>query len=284
MTRPYVDAHVHVWDPDRLTYPWLADLPALNRAFMPDDYRRVATGGVSSVFIQADAHPEQTLAEVELVEQADWDRLAGIVAYAPIEEPAGLESTLSALADYPRVVGIRRNLQDAPDEFLASPDLLAGLAVVADRGLTFDACIRDRQLPLLSRIVERLPTLKVVLDHLGKPPVRSGFDSERGRLWRESLRRFASAGNAFVKLSGLAPEADARLPLAAQAESFLLHGLECFGPDRTMVGSDWPVSATMGAAQTPDDWADLVTSTLRLDDAATERVSVGTAVEFYGLS
>ena len=140
---PAIDAHVHVWDTARLTYPWLRQAPHLDRPHLPIDL--TSESGERVVFVQADA--EDGAAEARWVQSlsAEWPGLAGIVAFAPVEEPA-LAERLDELSTLPLLVGVRRLLQDEEAGFIASEDLVTGLRLLADRRIPFDACVRWYQL------------------------------------------------------------------------------------------------------------------------------------------
>lgn len=246
----FVDSHVHIWDPHRLNYAWLFET-GLDRAMLPHDVDRVATP-TEMVFVQAsDGDP---LAEARWVDQLDWPELIAIVAGADLTRmPEDIEAHLAALAEIPRVVGVRHLLQDtAVKDFSAVSE---GLRILEDRGGTFDACIRHTQLPALIDLLDAVPDLTVVLDHLGKPPVDHGMDSPPGRKWSEQIGILAARPRTFVKLSGLAPESSDAAAFGVNADAFVDRALEAFGAQRAMIGSDWPVSSHFGVGGTFTAWA-----------------------------
>ncbi|MEU1971564.1 amidohydrolase family protein [Microbacterium sp. NPDC019599] len=276
-----LDAHVHVWDPRRLDYPWLSGLDELDGPRLPDDYRSEDERRV--VFVQADCRPDQALDEARWVADLDWPELAGIVAGADLRSP-DLSDHLDALADVRGFVGIRHLLQGEDAARFADPDLRRGLALLAERGLTFDACIRHPQLDALIALLESVPGLRVVLDHLGKPPVAEGLASVAGQRWAEGLRRLAALPGTHVKLSGLPAETDDGRAYFTHADDYIRFTLDAFGPDRAMLGSDWPVSAVFGMRSTPEEWSDRVRFATGIDGEEWEAVSARTGVRFYGLA
>ena len=137
-----VDAHVHFWDQSALRYPWLDGLPALDRAFLPASYAS-ATSGIpidSMILVEANCLPHQTLGEADFFEQvaAAHSRVAAIVAFASLTTPAELDRTLDALAERPRVKGVRHNIQGETSGFCTQPSFIEGVRKVGARGLTFD--------------------------------------------------------------------------------------------------------------------------------------------------
>jgi len=99
-------------------------------------------------------------------------------------------------------------------------------------------CIRADQLPRAAELVQRVPEVTFVLDHFGKPEVRN----KSLEPWARDLRAFAEAPNAVCKMSGLTTEADWRRWQPADLKPYFDHALACFGPDRVLFGSDWPVA------------------------------------------
>lgn len=278
-----IDAHVHVWDTERFDYPWLAGLPALDAPMLPGDVDR-AGGRVSGmVFVQADCAAESSLDEARWVSGAEWPELAGIVAAANLHDEAALPRHLDALAEIPGVVGIRHLLQGEPDSAFESAAVRSGLGMLAERGLSFDACVRHDQLPRLVTLLRGLPTLKVVLDHLGKPPIDEGIDSHAGRAWATAIGQLAALDSVTVKISGLTAETQDAAALDRNAGAFIRHTVESFGADRAMIGSDWPVSAMLGTGGTLEAWIARVQEATGASAAERSAIEGGSAQSFYGL-
>jgi L-fuconolactonase len=275
-----LDTHVHVWDPARLDYPWLAGLPHLRTGFLPD--RIAALEDARMVFVEADCAPGQAIDEARWVDRLEWPELAGIVAAADLRADE-LDRHLDDLSGIGRFVGVRHLLQGEDVVRFADPALRRGLELVAARGLTFDGCVRHEQLPALAGLLESVPDARVVLDHLGKPPVDAGLDSATGEAWAASIERLARLPHLHVKLSGLAAEAGSRAAFDAHADAFVAHAVAVFGPERAMLGSDWPVSAELGAAEQPRDWTGRVRDAAGVDDAGWAQIASETGSRFYGL-
>lgn len=148
--------------------------------------------------------------------------------------------------------------------------MVRGLRLLADRAMPFDACVRAHELPALTRLLDRVPELVVVLDHMGKPPIR---DREAMRRWRSDLAKIAELPNVHCKLSGLAAECRDDAELDSATDDVVGRALETFGAGRCLVGTDRPVS------QTPEDWCERV---LRLvPDADRPRVGHDNASAIY---
>jgi L-fuconolactonase len=135
-------------------------------------------------------------------------------------------------------VGIRHIVQAEPDDrFLLQPDFLRGIAVLEEFDLAYDVLIYTKHLQVAAEFVERFPSQRFVLDHLAKPPIKSGEINS----WAEGIRRLAAFPNVCAKLSGLVTEADWLHWKPEHITPYLDVAFESFGPDRLMIGSDWPV-------------------------------------------
>lgn len=276
----WIDAHLHVWRPDRLAYPWLADEPALNRAYLPADLDNVAHRVAAAVMVEAGRRPEQALDEVGFVEElaAQGPPIVAMVAHASLERGADARHELAALARHPLVAGVRRNIQDEPAGFAVTDSFVTGVRLLAEHGYPFDVCVRHRQLPEVAELVSRVPDVTFVLDHLGKPAVAE----HRSQPWREDIRRLAASPNVVCKVSGLTTEADHAAWTPEDLLPYLRHVLAEFGAQRCMFGSDWPV-ATLATSY--DRWIEVVEQAMDgLSAAEREAVAAGTARRVYGLS
>lgn len=279
-----VDGHLHLWDPEVLTYEWLTG--PLLRSFGPDELGGAVAEGPDAaygfVFVQADCVPDQAIAEADWVASlASRAAVRGIVAHAPLEDPAATDGHLEAYAKRPLVVGVRRLLQSEPVGFARAPGFRDSARAVASAGLVFDACVRWQQLPDVVDLADAVPELTIVLDHLGKPQVGSADapGPADGTPWADSLRDLALRPNVVCKLSGLPAEAHGEWS-DAQLRPFLDVGLDAFGPDRLLFGGDWPVSRPYGR------WVDTVSSWLadRVGEHHQRAVLAENAESVYGLS
>jgi L-fuconolactonase len=222
-----VDAHVHLWNPERLHYAWLDGLPELNRPMLPADLQAAsASAGVGKfIFVESGCDPAQSLAE------ADWiaglaeaePRLKGIIAHAPVERGEAVRADLELLGVRPLVKGVRRNLQAETDDFFKRPQFFEGLKLLPEFGFTFDLCIRAGQLPAACELARRAPQVSFVLDHFGKPAVREKDHAP----WARHLRTLAGLPNVVCKISGLTTEANWSDWRAADLEPYFDHASDC---------------------------------------------------------
>ncbi|MEU4657354.1 amidohydrolase family protein [Streptomyces sp. NPDC023723] len=282
-----VDAHHHVWDLSRRPQPWL-DAPEhapIRRSFGMDDLRTAARRGPAgrrltrTVLVQCVASVAET---VELLALAERDPLVGaVVGWVDLTAPT-VRDDLDALLAAPggdRLRSIRHLVQDERDPgWLQRPDVANGLAAVRDRGLAYDVLVRAPQLPSVLRLAERFPGLPLVLDHAGKPDLRSGAGL---RAWGDGIRRLAARPQVTCKVSGLVTEAEWHRWTAEDIRPAWEVLLSAFGPRRLMFGSDWPVCVLAGGWER---WAATVEEFLApLPEADRQAVLADTAGTFYRL-
>lgn len=238
-----VDPHVHLWDLDRMHYPWLDELPQINRNHLLEDYfEAVGSCRVEKmVFMQCDCLAQEYMKEVEWVTELaeKEEKIAGMVSFAPIDKGQQAKPELETLARNPLVKGVRRLLQAEPDpEFCLRPDFIEGLKLLPGLGLTFDICVINTQLASVVRMVKRCPEVRFVLDHIGKPDIKNG----ELELWKSTISDLAKNPNVFCKLSSVATTADWQNWTIEDLKPYVSHVLDSFGFDRTMFAGDWPVS------------------------------------------
>ncbi len=278
---PIVDAHVHLWNPDQFSMPWLADIPRLHRPYGLQDYREQTQGLpiTAMVYIEVGVAAQEALREARhVVELArEEPRLQAVVAAAPVERGAAVRAHLEALAAIsPLIKGVRRNLQDEaePDSCLR-PDFVAGVRLLAEFDLSFDLCIKHWQLPSVIELVRRCPDTAFILDHLGKPDIKQQLFAS----WQADLCKLAELPNVVCKISGMVTEADHEGWLPSDLEPFINVVLEAFGEERILFGSDWPVALL---ASPYHRWYEtLAALTARLPVSARRKLWAENARRFY---
>lgn len=238
-----IDAHFHCWQLARGDYGWLTPaLAPIYRDVAVCDWQGQSaphdvTGGVlvqaapteaetAFLLAQADAHPA-------VLGVVGWVDLAAADALARIEK----------LARHPRLKGLRPMLQDIGDAgWILQPALAPALQTMADYGLVFDALVKPVHLAHILTLAGRYPDLRLVIDHAGKPDIAAG----QWQPWADGMARLASRTGAYCKLSGLMTEAGPT-PAPGLVQPWAAHALACFGADRLVWGSDWPVLELAGS-------------------------------------
>lgn len=237
------DAHLHLWDLSASDYAWMDSTPQLRRDGTWDQVgpHLAALGATRVVLVQADDTPGDTshlLRTAELIEHGSGAvpaMRADVVAWLPLESPHLVEHLLGDAQFLQRVVGVRHLVHEEPDAgFLERPAVAQSLTMIARAGLALDIPdAYERHMDQVARLASTHPSLTVVLDHLGKPPLG---DAVAMRNWEQALAPIAEQENTVAKLSGLATSGDGSLEQAVEV------ALALFGPDRLMFGSDWPIA------------------------------------------
>lgn len=233
-----IDAHQHFWRYNASEYDWIDDsMAALRRDFLPCDLEpeliRVAFD--ASIAVQARQSLDETRWLLDLA--ASSSKIVGVIGWVDLCSPEAPRQ-LRSFAAHPKLLGVRHVVQREPDErFLLRPEFLCGVSLLEEFNLTYDILIYPRHLPVAAEFARHLPRQRLVLDHLAKPPIRDGSLIP----WKNHLRDLAQSPNVFCKLSGMVTEADWKAWKPEHFTPYLDCAFEYFGPERVMIGSDWPV-------------------------------------------
>jgi len=240
-----IDAHQHFWTYNHRDFGWIDEsMASIRRDFLPADLEPQLKENEfhGSVLVQVRQSLEETRWMLELAENNP--SILGVVGWVDLRSPR-LRAELESFAGNPKLVGIRHIVQSEPDDFLLQPDFLRGISLLEEFDLAYDILIYTQHLLIAAEFAERFPRQRFVLDHLAKPPIKSGAVD----LWARGLRKLASLPNVFAKVSGLVTEADWSAWKPESIRPYLDVAFECFGPSRLMIGSDWPV-CTVAASYT----------------------------------
>ncbi len=275
-----IDAHQHFWDPAGGHYRWLErEGPELRRAFGFDDLSpHLERHGIdATVLVQAEDSDADTDAMFAVADAHPV--VVGVVGYVPLERPAAAATRLTELQTRDKLVGIRNLIHDQPDaDWLLRADVAEGLAVLEQSGLPFDLVgVLPRHLEHLDYLSERFPRLPIVIDHLAKPPV----GTDRYEPWETQIRRAATHPQVYAKVSGLYPVTGARSHGPDDLRPWIDVALDAFGPERLMIGSDWPVALVAGGYDLV--WSNLVEVLTGYGPDVAAAVLGRTAATFYSL-
>jgi L-fuconolactonase len=233
-----IDAHQHFWRYNPDEYGWIDDSMArLRRDFLPSDLQpELERGGFDGcIAVQARQTIEETRWLLELATALQF--ILGVVGWVDLQSE-NVRSQLKEFSINPKLLGVRHVVQAEPDDrFMLRPEFLRGVAALDEFGLTYDILIYPRHLPVAAEFVKRFPRHRFVLDHLAKPYIRK----QEIEPWRSDLRRLAEFPNVYCKISGMVTEADWGTWTAEQIAPYINVALDCFGAERLMMGSDWPV-------------------------------------------
>ena len=239
-----IDSHQHFWKCARGDYHWMnASVPALCRDYLPEDLRPwlVKNRIDKTILVQAAQTSEETDFLLELARKTDF--VAGVIGWLDLESP-DFAADLEHYARQPKFLGVRPMLQDLEhDDWIMRPAVLDALKRIAQSDMPFEFLTYTRHLPYVLKVLEQIPGLRAVVDHLSKPQIKSGTLEP----WRSLLTDVARHPNIQCKLSGMITEADHQSWTAQDLRPYVEHVLQCFGFERVMFGSDWPVCLLAGS-------------------------------------
>ena len=272
-----VDSHQHFWRLDRADYGWLTPgLTGLYRDYTPNHLApHLREAGIhNTVLVQAAPTVDETRYLLGLANETDF--IAGVVGWVDMESET-FDADITALSASPDFLGIRPMIQDIPDpDWMLRPALQGRFDQLARLGLALDALVRPQHLDNLYTLLQRHPALRVVIDHGAKPDIAAG----QFQRWSQQMRRIASMSDARCKLSGLVTEAGEDHSYE-RLRPYVDHLLDCFGAERLMWGSDWPV---LNLVSTYPEWVELTGRLLEsLNPEQCDWILGGTAQVFYGL-
>ncbi|MCI1755265.1 MAG: amidohydrolase family protein [Sphingobium sp.] len=232
-----VDGHVHFWRLSRGDYDWITPkLGPLFTDFEPSDLEpELAACGIDQVIaVQAAPSMDETRHLLSLSDSYKF--IAAVVGWAQLES-RGAAINIATLARNPKLKGIRAMYQQSRIHgWLTDSKLTPAFACMRELGLCFDALCRTENIEELAILGHRHPDLKIVLNHAAKPDIASGELNS----WRENMREISRLENVFCKVSGLATQASVATAVE-ELEPIIAHLYMCFGEDRLIWGSDWPV-------------------------------------------
>ena len=273
-----IDAHQHFWHYSPVDHVWMDDrMTVLKQDYLPGDLKPLLdqAGFDGCVAVQARQNLDETRWLLQLADQNEFIR--GVVGWVDLRSDE-VDAELDEFAPHPKLVGVRHVVHDeADDEFMLGAAFQRGISRLASRGLVYDLLLFPKHLPVAVGLVGEFPEQVFVLDHIAKPLIADGLLSP----WREDLRELARFPNVACKLSGLVTEAKWNQWKAEDFSRYLDVVLEAFGPDRLMIGSDWPVctlsasySGALGVVR------DFIANLPESDQAA---ILGGTCARVYGV-
>ncbi len=233
-----IDSHHHLWDLSRLDYPWMPPGPSVVRQnYLPPDLKPEidAVGIGRTVIVQAHQSLEEARFLLDIANETEF--VAGVVAWVDVQSPS-VGDDLDSLVKHGPLVGIRHQVEDDPDDdWLIAEESIRGFREIAARDLAYDMLVKPRHMKHVPVVAERVPELRMVIDHIAKPLIADGVMEP----WASDMATIASIPGVNCKVSGMVTEADHGEWKVDDLRPYVEHVREQFGMDRLMFGSDWPV-------------------------------------------
>lgn len=277
-----VDSHHHFWDRTitKFDYSWQESegLAKICKSFLPDDLRpMIDRAGVDkTIFVQTQHNVEENRWVLGLAEENDW--IAGVVGWVDLASPE-CESQIEEFKAHPKFVGVRHVVQDEQnDDFIIQADVLRGLGVLEKHNVPYDLLFYVKHLKHAATIAQQFPNLRLVIDHLAKPDIKEAKTDD----WKEHFIEAAKHENVYCKLSGMVTEADWENWNPDDLKPYVDIALNCFGSERCMFGSDWPVCELAATYQQVFDG--LMHCIGGVSESEQEKILGLNAIEFYSLN
>lgn len=256
------------------------ELGMLYRDYLPETLEPILKecGVAETILVQA----SNSLVETDwlLSLAAEHPFIAGVVGWVDLMDP-GMAKHLEVFKSNSKFKGVRHLVESEPKEdWLAHPEVTRGLRTLEQNDLAYDLLVHTRHLKHVKTVAEACPRLRMVVDHMAKPPIGGG---SRGEIteWADALRAVAVFPNVSCKLSGLVTEANHTSWRKEDLLPYMEQALEFFGPERIIFGSDWPVCLLAASyAQVLEAFQSLLGD---LSDDERAMIFAGNAMKFYRL-
>lgn len=239
-----VDTHQHLWVMSERKYDWLVpEYGVIYNDFRPKDVAQdVSSAGITgTVLIQAADTYDDTFYMLSVA--AANPKIVGVVGWLPFDRTSEAEAAMDLFAKSKLIRGFRNLTHNYEDpRWILRPEVQKTLEIMASRGFTLDmVSVNSDHNHAILELAERHGGLKIVIDHMAKPPIAGkGWEP-----WAGELAALSQKPNVYCKISGLntasAPDFSFN-----DWQPYVDHAVDCFGSERVMLGSDWPVSLLNG--------------------------------------
>lgn len=230
-----------------------------------------------TVLIQGACLDSDTDYLFELADGVTW--VGAVTAWLPLADPSRCRRRLAELVHHSKFRAVRHLIHDEPDpHWIMQPEVLESLALVVDSRLILELpVVFPHHFRDTADLAGRFPDLRLVIDHLGKPPI----GSDRMDEWETLIRSCASHENVYAKISGLNTSMSRTDWDVHDFIDPVRVAIDCFGPDRLMCGSDWPVALLNGDYDRV--WGTLVEALELVAPDSASRILGDTARDLYEL-
>ncbi|MEM8847849.1 MAG: amidohydrolase family protein [Bacteroidota bacterium] len=232
-----IDSHQHFWEYKPSKDSWIDEsMNAIRKDFLPKDlkdtYVRHNIDGC--IAVQAEQSEEENQLLLDLAHKNPFIR--GVVGWLDLCA-YDINEKLAKFSSYPLFKGVRHILQSEQKGFTERKQFQNGIAKLGQFNLTYDILVYPNQLEESLALVQKFPNQPFVLDHMGKPDIKSGKIED----WKKKVELLAECKNVFCKLSGMVTEADWYNWSFQDLKPYVDVIFDSFGTDRILFGSDWPV-------------------------------------------
>lgn len=273
-----IDSHQHFWKYNSDRNSWITDdMGCIRKDFYPSDSVNLflANDIEHCIAVQADSSEIETFFLISLAEQTEF--IKGIVGWVDLQSK-NIESRLSYFSQFEKIKGFRHVVQSESDPyFLARPDFSKGIKLLRSFDFTYDLLVYPNQLASAIEFCKKNPNLRIVVDHLAKPPIKSGDITE----WKKYILKFRELNHVSAKISGLITEADWFSWNEKDILEIIYIALDVFGADRLMFGSDYPVVLV---ADELSSWVNTFQKSIsKLSNNEIKKITIDNCLHFYNI-
>ena len=277
---PLLDTHQHLIYRDQASYSWTNDIPPLaENNFTLDDYKNltIELGVAGTLFMEAGADDDDYQKETRYVQtlaENSENNMIGLISSIRPEEDKGFDLWLNETIEM-GVIGYRRILHIMPNELSQTKSFRNNVRKIGDAGKTFDLCFLPSQLRVAKELAQECDNTSLILNHCGVPTIANNELDP----WRQDMENLSKIPNVTCKLSGLMAYCAPGTSSYETIEPYVDHVLKCFGPNRMVWGSDWPV---VNLGKGLPEWIAVTRKILdKLSPDEAEAIANGTAQKIY---
>ena len=237
-----LDTHQHLVYRNIADYSWTKEIPLLAKDnFTVGDYLKLTNGlGIDgTLFMETGVNDSDYQSEAEYVYGLTEDtnnNIKGLIVSIRPEDDNEFNSWFEKTLEM-NVAGYRRILHVMPDEISQTQTFINNVKKIGEVGKPFDICYLSTQLSVAYDFAKNCDKTNLVLNHCGVPSIATGEINE----WSKDIKKLSELPNVICKLSGLMAYCAPGTSSQETIQPYVDHALECFGSERMVWGSDWPV-------------------------------------------
>jgi len=232
-----IDSHQHFWNYDSVRDSWIDDsMSIIRKNFLPKDLEPILNeNGVDGcIAVQADQSEIETQFLINCARSNSF--IKGVVGWIDLTSD-NIDNRLEHFSINPCFKGLRHIVQAEKKNYLLRKDVQHGISKLKKYNLTFDLLIYPHQIMNAVELVKKFPDQTFILDHIAKPNISKPISDE----WKYGIKLLSENHNVSCKISGMVTETQNFKFNNNDFIPFLDVIFNCFGTERIMFGSDWPV-------------------------------------------
>lgn len=278
-----IDAHQHFWRIDAQKQSWRTSAhAAIDKDYLPSSLEKDLNACEISgtVLMQSVDSEEENDRLFDFAHETSF--VKGVVAWLPLNDAVAAKKEFTRISKGQNLCGVRTLIARDNLDWLTSNASIELFRQISDMNLAWDVVpITDLQIEAVKKLAKLVPDLRIIIDHMGKPPVDSG----QWQPWARNIEELSGNSNVAIKISvGIDVLTAWSEWNKNELEKYVHHVLRNFGPDRSLLASNWPVVLLKNTYE--NSWRDLVEliTSFGLSEQDLSKVMGGSATEWYGLS